>query len=76
VLTASLAALSTVQGFAIDTTQEPPPAQPEVPGTQAFTTVAAGDVTGDGRAEIFAGASNATHLGRDRAGAAYLFFAR
>jgi hypothetical protein len=75
VQTASLASLSPAQGFAIDTTQELPPVAPEVPGTQAFTSVAAGDVTGDGRAEILAGAFNAGHRGRDRAGAAYLFFA-
>jgi hypothetical protein len=73
--TASLASLSPAQGFAIDAAQEPPPVEPEVPGTQAFTTVAAGDVTGDGRAEILAGAFSAGHLGRDRAGAVYLFFA-
>jgi hypothetical protein len=75
VQTASLASLSPAQGIAIDVAQEPPPVQPEVPGTKAFTSVAAGDVTGDGRAEVLAGASNAGHLGRDRAGAAYLFLA-
>ena len=71
---ANLAALTPAQGFALDTSQEPVSPGSDVRGAKGFTTVAAGDVTGDGRAEILAGSNRATHLGRAQAGAAYLFF--
>lgn len=75
--TARLASLTRSRGFAIDRSLEPRfEGDARRPPSNGFTAVAAGDVTGDGRAEILAGAPLASHLGRDRAGAAYLFFAR
>jgi hypothetical protein len=45
------------------------------PGPGGFGAVAgAGDMNGDGRAEVLVGAPNASHNGRARSGSAYVFF--
>ncbi len=73
---ALLGDLTPGRGFEIDASEEPTSIGALDPGRRGFTTVAAGDLTGDGRAEILAAASAASHLGRERSGAVYVFFAR
>jgi FG-GAP repeat len=72
----TLTGLPANRGFVVDGHVEPLP-DPALgyPGAGGFTTVGvAGDLNGEGRDDLLAGARWAGHEDRSRAGAAYVFF--
>jgi hypothetical protein len=70
-----LDAIPAARGFLVDGTVEP--AAPGSPaGTAGFTTVAAGDLDGDGFSELLAGAPLAGHGDRPGSGSAYVYAVR
>ena len=67
-----LDAIPAARGFLVDGTVEPaPPGSPA--GAGGFAAVAAGDLDGDGAAELLAGAPFAAHGNRPSGGSAYLY---
>jgi hypothetical protein len=70
--TVRLDAIPAGRGFLVDGSMEPAPSG-SPPGRGGFVSSAAGDLDGNGRAELLAGAPFASHEGRPNAGSAYLF---
>ena len=70
--TVRLDAIPAGRGFLVDGSMEPA-ASGSPPGRGGFATTAAGDLDGNRRAELLAGAPFASHEGRANAGSAYLF---
>jgi len=70
--TLRLDAMPASRGFLVDGSIEPAPSGSS-PGRGGFASTAAGDLDGNGRAELLAGAPFASHESRANAGSAYLF---
>lgn len=71
--TVRLNTMTAGHGFLIDPAAEPAGGGWTSPGAAGFTTVGTARLTGASRSDVLAGARFASHNGRERSGAAYVF---